>query len=1435
MPTSRDYDELRNMSLVQKKVRQDQQDAYELRVLSAKKYAAIEEAVQKQSITNALKAQLDANAKAHSDWVANEQAKINAQLAEMKRNSATDAEIAAKRRELNSALAAARTIQEEELAAKQLALNAEIAKSKEEDAKRIANIASRLADAEYNKATIYQRRQIQQELVNQAKAHKLDLQNKRSANDEAIKLLRSKLRSVAAGSEQEKAYQAQLTAQLEERETIKAQLAGATAAETEAYDKQLELNRQIVNAQKEYVLAQPSHNGATQLLENIESATEEAKAKLEQLNVEIAVNEKLGVDPSDIQALRDEAASIEKSIEGFSETAESLYAAAASEAADKKHDAAQENIAKAAAVNPLDVAREQRDERELEKVNNRTQAAADWANFMDPTQIGDKIGKAVANSVENIAGKVNEALNQIDANITAFYQYQSSVEARLQGSNESFQSSLKTISKNVGISGIIKQKEVIENIKKLSEAGVAYNLDLRAFLATVADDIAETFDVFDSNLMRLIRLQQSDTTAARLGMEASLNKLFNQYFSDTSYLTDAADSVSQAIIDANSQLTKNMSIEFEYMVQKWLGSLYSLGMDQGTISTIAQGLNYLGTGNVEALNSNESLQSLLAMSASRAGISYADILTGGLDASTTNDLMKSMIEYLKSIAENTDNNQVTKSAYSNVFGFSISDLTAVSSLSESDIKNIHNQSLDYQGAMSEYEYQASQIANRTHFSQMLDTVFDNAMMSASTTIGNNAGLYATWKVLNVIEDLTGGIAIPAISVMGNMVDLHATVTGVAKAGIAGLSLMSSLLSSLMGGSMFGTTSASKWGYDEFTSRGSGTKGISKGTAQGRSASSSMSMVGSSSASDMKSTSLSDSTDSAEEDAKITNKNVKENADIYQKIYDAIGNEDTNVLTEVVGLREDVKELPEHLENSFASVTAEIVKINDVLTLLLSPNRVFSAAVVSNIPLLAESFTVSTDNILTVTSETIKTAIDVANGITTTGIDSLTNAIESNSTTISNAVDRANSSSSSSSSSTTMSSTTTTSTSDSSLNPPAPEVNVPPIDVPPPEVTVPDVTVPAPEVDVPSIDVPAPDVNLPDINVPAPEVSVDAPTVTTPDVTVPAPDVQLPTIDVPVPEINTPSIDVPPPDVNIPDIDVPSPEVNLPNIDVPTPEVTVPDISVPSPDVSVPDITVPTPEVNVPTIDVDVPAPDVTVPDIVVPTPDITTPDVTVPTPEVNLPDIDVPTPNITSPDIEVPTPDVTIPDIAVPVPDVTIPDITVPSPEIITPDVVMPDINIPTIDIPAPEINSQDVQIFGTLSEIVQDVSVFGKDTTAIITKLESVLSTVDLQEIAKLSAETSVHSTTNTTDSAMNQVLTDDGLKVSIGQMSPEIGQYLAEAIKTVLMSSIMGNNATGVNGEANMSLMSQLIEVLQNSTLNVNIRNDNFDTALQKSMFIN
>ena len=219
---------------------------------------------------------------------------------------------------------------------------------------------------------------------------------------------------------------------------------------------------------------------------------------------------------------------------------------------------------------------------------------------------------------------------------------------------------------NLAVSPFVSLEKTLDNLAKLTEAGIAYNLEERAFLSTISDKIATTFDVFDSNLMRLIRLQQADTTAARLGMEAALTRFLNTMFADTSYLNNAYDNVSQAIIDANATMSREDSAEFEYVLQKWLGSLYSLGFSDTAVTKIAEGINYLATGNVQALAGNTPMQTLLAMSASRAGMDYANMLLYSPSPKELNDLLKSMVEYLREIAQNSDN-QVVKSAYGELF------------------------------------------------------------------------------------------------------------------------------------------------------------------------------------------------------------------------------------------------------------------------------------------------------------------------------------------------------------------------------------------------------------------------------------------------------------------------------------------------------------------------------------------------------------------------------------------------------------------------------------------------------------------------------------------------------------------------------------------------------------------------------------------------
>ena len=994
--------ELSNYKLVGQMINNN----YQLRVTTAKAYAALEEKLAIQAGYKNAQHRTSVLQKEHAQNLQNIEAAHRSEVARIQ-------SLGLSKQRLTTELAKAEVARVQQVEAERRRMQAERVAFEQ----KIAAEAESLANAQYAHANVLKQREIQFARSAHAQLHIESLKDQDAECANRIAALQAEANKFAANSRIRKQYEAEIARIQQEQLAISNQISAVKSEEVAAYNEQRRLTNIIRDAQ--LTAANQAGVNAEQLLSVTQQAADVARQQLQEKMLELETNIALNVDSDQIQKLQEEADRLQNTINDLatmeakaasaavSPSASGKYKEDGKREADRKHAEAQINKIKAAVKDPTDIAREMKDNRELEKINTTKQAQANWEAFLDPSMIGDKIGKAVANSVQKIANIVNDKLNEIDSNVSEFYKYQSSVEARLQGSDESYKKSLKNISKNVGMSGLVSQKDVVKNLVELSKAGIAYNLDLRAFLATVRDDIAQTFDVFDSNLLRLIRLQQSDTTAARLGMEASLTKLFNEYFSDTSYLTDAADTVSQAIIDANAQLTKDMSVEFEYMVQKWLGSLYSLGMDQGTISTIAQGLNFLGTGNVEALNGNESLQSLLAMSASRAGISYADILTGGLDASTTNDLMKSMIEYLKSIAENTDNNQVTKSAYSNVFGFNISDLTAVSSLSETDIANIHKQSIDYQGAMNEYEYQASQIFNRTHFSQMLDTVFDNAMMSASTAIGNNAGVYATWKVLNVVEDLTGGIAIPGISVMGNMVDLHQTVTGLAKTGIAGLGLIGSLLGSMFNGSLFGTTDVKKWGYEEFTSRGSGTKGISKGTATGTSESSSMSMVGSASSDDIKSTSLSDATDDAEEDSEITNKNVKENADIYTKIYEAIANEDTTVLQEVIKLETLVSDGTTALLSAIGT-TNELLREErrfkaemsgmDTMLQMLNPSRVFYAAIVSMLPMTASQFAFSENKVLSLTDSAIQTAIEATSASvqknTTEAIEEITSVATS---------------------------------------------------------------------------------------------------------------------------------------------------------------------------------------------------------------------------------------------------------------------------------------------------------------------------------------------------------------------------------------------------------------------------------------------------------
>jgi hypothetical protein len=57
---------------------------------------------------------------------------------------------------------------------------------------------------------------------------------------------------------------------------------------------------------------------------------------------------------------------------------------------------------------------------------------------------------------------------------------------------------------------------------------------------------------------------------------------------------------------------------------------------------------------------------LLALSATQAGLSYSDLLTGGLYAEEANELMKAMVDYLKGIYETNKTSNVVTSEWGNI-------------------------------------------------------------------------------------------------------------------------------------------------------------------------------------------------------------------------------------------------------------------------------------------------------------------------------------------------------------------------------------------------------------------------------------------------------------------------------------------------------------------------------------------------------------------------------------------------------------------------------------------------------------------------------------------------------------------------------------------------------------------------------------------------
>ena len=477
--------------------------------------------------------------------------------------------------------------------------------------------------------------------------------------------------------------------------------------------------------------------------------------------------------------------------------------------------------------------------------------------------------QATLNAITGFAKQLEGTINNIGS-------AKSEIDTRLQGSKNwniagsYWELMSKDIVRNVGMNPLVKQADVVDNLKTLVGKGIAFNVEQRAFIDTISDKIANTFNAADGALLKLVRIQQADTTAARLGMESALTAFLNNMYETTEYMTDAADAIRASIYEASALMGAAESTAFEYQVQKWMGSLYSAGFSN--TEGLAGALGKLAAGDISGID-NGGYGNLLIMAANRANLSIAEILADGLDDSETNQLMKAMVEYLGEIYDETKNSKVVAQQFANVYGLTASDLKAAANLSR-DTGNISRNNLSYGGMLGQLALMASTAMIRTSTGEMMTNLFENLKYGISQNMATNPALYASYTIASMLDDTTGGIAIPTIGAWaagtGTEVDLETTVADLIRVGSLGAGLLGGIGTMMTGLGSYGGMLGSLAGFGISSllspaklNRGTGVNALSifSGTST-----SSSGFVGNSDSSDVQNKAIGDASESAEQTA-----------------------------------------------------------------------------------------------------------------------------------------------------------------------------------------------------------------------------------------------------------------------------------------------------------------------------------------------------------------------------------------------------------------------------------------------------------------------------------------------------------------------------------------------------------------------------------------
>ena len=524
--------------------------------------------------------------------------------------------------------------------------------------------------------------------------------------------------------------------------------------------------------------------------------------------------------------------------------------------ADRSHAEERENLRK--------------DTQEMFKANSFQERKNAFHNLTHDDNGDFDTGKAISAAIV----AMSDMAKQLEKKIDDIASYKSTIDTRLQGSSNeqsggSYWDQLVRDMTSIGaINPFYKQETFANNMKDLVNRGIAFDLKQRAFLMTIQEKIANTFDVADGTLLRLVRIQQEDSTAGRLGMESALNTFLNNMYETSEYLTQVADGVRTNLEEMQALMQGAEATEVEYQIQKWLGSLYSVGMSQNAVNSISSSLGQIAAGQIEGLV-NGGTSNLLVMAANEAGLSIADILTEGIDADKTNELLQATVNYLAELAESSKDNQVVQQQLADVFGVKASDLKAATNLAtQGSVSNIYSSSMTYNDMLTQLSTMAGSMGSRTSMAELMTNFWENGMYSLAGSMASNPVSYFIYKMASGLDSLAGGIDLPFINVLGSGVDLNTTVSDLMRVAAVGTGILGSIgpLISSLGSSFSGQAMLSKLGISSgsgltVTPRGSGSSGgLSGGGAQTTSESGYASYAGNTSGSDIKDSTIQESKD-----------------------------------------------------------------------------------------------------------------------------------------------------------------------------------------------------------------------------------------------------------------------------------------------------------------------------------------------------------------------------------------------------------------------------------------------------------------------------------------------------------------------------------------------------------------------------------------------